>query len=271
MVELTQQQKTARAARAVITDEFLFNVAQGAVPGHQIVRRFGAAAAIDTNLTVIASGKTWPTPAALTSLEILSDDNTNDKAGGAGALTVEIVGIGAGWQEVTQIATLNGTAAVALSTQLFRIHSARVKTSGTYGSQSSPSHNSTITIRVAGGGATWATITKTGSFGLGKSLIGAYCVPAGKVAFVISDHISVESGKTASVYRFYRENADDVATPYAGTIRIDDVSKVAAGESFHNNSFAGPYYGPCDIGYMANVPTTSADVEVDFTILVIDR
>jgi hypothetical protein len=270
MVALTVQQKTARNDSAVYSSEFLSNVAQGLVPGHELVRRFGAVLGVDTNLTVIASAKTYQTPSTLTSLEILSDDNTNDKAGGSGALTVEIIGIGAGWLEVTQEATLNGTAAVALATQLYRVRSVRVKTSGAYGSASTPSHNSTITIRVASAGATWATINKVGSFGLGKTQIAAYTVPKGKIAFIVGDHISIESGKTASVYRFYRENCDDVTTPYTGIITVDDLSSVAAGSTAHADIWVGPFRGPCDIGYMGNVSSTTANIEVDFDLLVID-
>lgn len=250
------------------TKEFLVEVARGNIPGYSYEHKFGAIVGAGTSITPIASAGVYQTPSTLTSLEMVSSDNTNDKAGGTGALTVTVIGIGTGWTQLSETVTLNGTSAVALANQYYRIYRMYIATSGTYGSASAPSHNSTITLRVSGGGATWANITAEGSFGLGQTLIACYTVPAGKTAYLISDHVTVESTKTVNIYRFFRTACDDVTTPFS-PIRLQDVNRVTTGGE-HFGMAQGPYVGPCDIGYMGAATASTANIEVDFDLVLVN-
>lgn len=263
--------KTARRESAKFSNEFLQNVVEGRVDGHSIIRKFGAYSAVPTSPTIIAGGAVYPTPTALTSLEVLSNDNTNDKAGQAGAQIVRIMGLGTGWTEISEDITLNGTTAVPLVNQYYRVYRMYIVQSGTYATTSAASHNSTITLRVASAGATWAVIEKEGTIGHGQTKIGAYTIPKGKTGYLLSDHISVEVTKAAKILRFVRENCDDVTTPYTGVMRVQDILRSATGQVSHDGIPVGPFVGPCDIGYFAEAATGTAAVECDFFILLVDN
>jgi hypothetical protein len=70
-------------------------------------------------------------PSAAMGMEVYSSDNTNDKAGGTGALTVEIKYLTNTFREKSEIVTVNGTTVVAtVATDIFRVNSFRVLTAG---------------------------------------------------------------------------------------------------------------------------------------------
>lgn len=250
------------------TTDWWHKVKDGDVDGYEIISKFGALTSGTTAITPVCSSGFYRTPTSLTSLEIVSTDNTNDKAGGAGALTVTVIGIGTGWADLTETVTLNGTTAVALSNQFLRVHRMFVASSGAYATQTNASHASTITLRESGGGATWATINAEGSFGLGQSLIGAYSVASGYKALIFPTSISIESNKAASVFFFSRENADDVTTPYS-PLRVQKLDR-GIDQPFNPQRKAGLgyYTGPCDIGFMAaNTSGTTSSISINFEIL----
>ena len=132
------------------------------------VNKFGANHGVSTSLVPITKGGAMQLATILTSLEIISDD-TEDAAGGTGALTVTVEGLGAGWTELSETVTMTGTSAAALTNQYFRINRMYVVTSGAYANPTPPSHNSTITLRTASAGATWMIMDSEAGFGMGHS------------------------------------------------------------------------------------------------------
>jgi len=184
--------------------EFLIEVEKGNVPGHSIINKFGFDSAVTSTLQSIADAQVYQTPTTAVSLEILSSD-ANDAAAGTGARTVEIQGLDANFAEQTQTVTMNGTTAAAITGTWMRVFRARVTESGTYASQSAGSHAGTLTVRVAGAGATWATIgLTTASFPMGQTEIGAYTIPAGKTAYLLASTISVDKNTDAIFQLFAR-------------------------------------------------------------------
>ena len=247
------------------------DILKGNVSGQSIINKYGAIDDLTTTLTPITTSGTYQVPTVLTSLEMLSDDNTNDKAGGSGALTVRVYGISTGWLEDTEDVTLNGTTAVALSTQFFRIYRMKVLTSGTYGDAVTPSHDSTITLRTASAGVTWAVIGTEDGYGFAQSLVSVFSVPEGKTAYPLDEVFTVESNKTITLFFFARENADDITTPY-DPVRLKQLHRGLDG--FHVNTYPaglGGFVGPCDFGYMGKTSTGTADVAVQFAVLLIDN
>jgi len=251
------------------TKDFLIEVEKGNVAGHSIINKFGANSDVSSTFVPISEGGVYQTPTALTSLELLSDDNVNDKAGGIGALTVEIEGLGAGWLVQTETITLNGTTPVASANQYYRIYRLRVVTSGTYASATSPTHSSEITLRTASAGVTWGKIITDNGFGLSTSEIGAFSIPQGQTAYLLSYHLDVESNKAVDVIMFLREHADDITSPYTGTMQARAIKRSIAGE--HWSTPHAPQFiasGPADVGFMARGVST-AKVEVEFQLLCI--
>lgn len=250
------------------TNEFLIDVARGLVDGHSIVQKFGAGN-VGTSLASTTQSGVYQTPIAATALEFVSDD-ANDTSAGTGAQEITITGLNSNWEEVTQTIETNGTTAVALGTNLIRLYRWKVSRSGTYANASTGSHVGELTIRVSGAGATWSIIPAS-VFPVGQSQIGAYTIPAGKRGYLLGKLVFTDTSKTADVYMFKRLNADDVVTPYTGVMTITEREVGISGGFDHH--FKVPKVlgeGPCDVGFMAKVSSGTAEVSVEFELLLID-
>jgi hypothetical protein len=250
--------------------DYLDRVRNGEVAGARLVQKFGSALDVGTAWVPVTESKTYQTPAALTSLEMLSSDDTNDKAGQGGALTVTVYGIGTGWALQEETVVLNGTTPVALTNQFFRVYRMRVATSGTYGTAAAPSHNSTITLRTASAGATWAVIVPELSFGFGQSEIGVFSCEIGKKVTLVNYALDSEGNKPAHMVLYVREGADDVSAPFTPMqIKINH-EHVDGHLSDRPDGGLGPFVGPCDIGWMVAAAASTPDVEARMTLLVED-
>jgi hypothetical protein len=251
------------------TSEFYLNVARGHVAGHSIVHKFGAGT-IGTTLIPISLGVgDYKTPIAPVALELLSSDAL-DTSAGTGAQEITIVGLGADWKETSATYATNGVTPVPCGswTRVYRVF---VSASGTYATSTAGSHAGTITVRVAGAGDSWVSLPILPS-PVGQSQIGAYTVPAGKTAYLLTKTIVVDAVKAADVYFFQRDNADDVATPFTGAMRLVEREIGVTGTiSVVFSTPKGPFIGPCDIGFLAVVGTGSADVSVEFELVLIDN
>lgn len=263
--------------------QFLLEVARGRIEGHSIIQKFGSSAVTATQTTwkIVATSLDYPTPTTVTSLEMVSDDNTNDfhpdnSASKTGAHTVRVYGLDANWLEITEDVKLNGTTAVALTNSFFRVFRMKLVQSGTYASVSGASHNSTITLRVASAGATWAQISTEGGFGFGQSEIGAYTIPAGKTGYLLSKKINVSgTNKDIDVAFFVRENADDVTTPFSGVMQLKEIDRnLPSGAQVQVQTDAPMIVIPAksDCGFFAkNKALTNYETSVEFELLIIDN
>lgn len=244
------------------------DVSRGKYPGLTVVHKFGRNEAVGTTIEPITLGGTYQTPSVLTSLEVLSS-SADDTAAGSGARTVVVNGLSTGWREIEETVTLNGTTPVALTNQFYRIFRVRLATSGTYATQTSPSHAGTITVRTAGAGATWAVVNDTTIFAKGQSQIGAYTVPAGYTAYVKSIWIHVESSKPANVFFFQRQGADVASPPYTPMRLVQEWDGIDGAEFFNVDTPLGPFPEKTDLGFMGRVSSTSAAISIDFEILLV--
>lgn len=244
-------------------------LAAGKLPNFKLVHKFGSRVALGTSLLPVTTSGTYQTPTAAASLELVSTDNTNDKAGGAGALTVRVIGI-QDWDvgEVSQDVSLNGTTAVPVPGTWLRVYRMQVIESGAYADTATPSHNSTITLRGAGAGATWSQIVAVGGFGLGQTEIACYSIGSNKRCYLAEHDIHINSGKSCDVMFFVRENAHDVTTPYdAMRTKISYRSVVGEIASGSDINPLGPFNGPCDVGWMAKSTSTTSDIVIAFEII----
>jgi hypothetical protein len=112
-----------------------YQIARGLVPGVVAWGKIGySPASAATQTTVWAGGTEYVWPVAEQQMEVRSSDNTNDKAGGTGALTVWIKYLTAAGVEKTETITLNGTTNVnTAGTDIYRINAFRVATTGSTG------------------------------------------------------------------------------------------------------------------------------------------
>lgn len=255
---------------APLSLDFIHRIMLGEVSGWSYVHKFGAADDVGTTLTPIATAGVYPTPTSATSLEILSSSADDTSSSGSGARSVTIIGLDENWLEQSETVNLNGQTAVPLANTYLRVYRMFVASSGTYASSTGGSHAGTITLRVASGGATWATIGTVGSFPIGQTQIAAYTIPAGKRAWVLSRHVTVETSKSAQYVFFQRPNADTVSAPYSAMRAIEINRGVISSDGRDFNPPVGPFVGPCDIGFMGAATSTTAGITIDFELIIQD-
>lgn len=252
-----------------VRNSFTYDIAKSSVAGETVVNKFGAGNVTTSILPVTQSGF-YRTPTTATALEFVSASGS-DTAAGTGAREITYYCLDSSWSEITNTLATNGTTAVALPDSCTRLYRWYVSASGSYASQDSGSHKGVLTIRESGGGDTWSTIPIT-PFASGQSQIGAYTIPAGKTGYLLSKTLFTDTAKVADIYFFKRENADDVTTPYSGIMRlVEREVGVTGGFDHHFEIPKGGIVGPADVGFMALVSAGTAEVSVEFALLLVDN
>lgn len=252
--------------------DFRFEVSRGNVAGLSIIHKFGRNTQVGTSIAPVCNGGFYRTPTGTTTLEVISS-SADDSASGTGLQEVTLEYLDTNFDLQAGTIETNGlTASTQTISGIKRLVRAYGSRSGTYATSSSASQHGTITVRESGGGNAWGTLTEVVSgFGAGQSLIGAYTVPRGHTAYILSQTVSIEFNKTVDLYFFKRENANDITPPYSGIMRVQNIFIGKSGlielEHFTYESF--PEY--TDIGFMANVASGTADVSVEFEMLLADN
>lgn len=259
----------------LISREFYLAISQGKVAGHSIVQKFGRNAAVPNGgIEPVAIGGNWRTPTALTALRMRSSNAGDNATSTTGARKVIVQGITTSYLEDTEEVTLNGLTNVVLSKSWYRIYRAWISESGVYANQIISSHLGEIILEDNGGANDeWARIDlATGTFGVGQSQIGAYTVPAGKTAHLLSKHMTVQSSKSANLYFFQRDNIDDVTVPFTGCLRLVE-QQDGLSTPFHVDPVAplAKFLEKTDVGFMAYGDGAVCSVSVDFELLITDN
>jgi hypothetical protein len=214
---LVQEQATQRHSNAAawVTQahpkgmDFYTAVGFGMVPGCRRVAALGNNPDVDSGTIpedIWSGGGLYPWMTAATSLEIVSS-SASDSSAGVGARTVVINGLDINYVEVSQTITLNGLAAVAIPTQLFRINNALVASAGT-----SQTNVGDITIRNASAGATRGIIPA--GYGITRQAI--YTVPAGYTLSIHSTLVSLiksNASINATMATWFRTSAGVARMP----------------------------------------------------------
>jgi len=253
------------------TNEFYAEVAKGNVPGHSLIHKFGRNAAAGTTFVPMSLGGVYrtPQPAAATALRIKAG-NANDTAAGSGAREITIQGLDETGALVTAVLATAGASASANTSETFiRFFRAWVSASGTYASVAAGSHAADIVIENAAGSEDWGTIDVT-SFPKAQTEIGAYSVPAGKTAYLLAATIHSDSTKITTIIFFQRTSILDAAAPYDGMRMVFDVTVKEGMSEERPVSPSGPFAGPCDLGFLGKVGVGTAEVVVDFELLLVD-
>jgi len=256
------------AAYPQLSADFYTDVRLGKIPGYALELVAGNGL-VTTAYSPISTTLLYPTPTAAVSLEVLSS-SANDTSAGSGARTITVTGLDANWAEISQVITMNGVTPVAVPTALLRVYKVVVTTSGTYpATLNTGSHAGTITVRVAGAGATWQSINAASGFPAGEASICSYTIPLGKTGYLIWKNLDIETTKAVDVRFLYRELANDVTVPYTGITRQLFRESSSVGESQHIwKAPLIPMVGPCDLGPIAAVTVGTANVSCDYMLLI---
>jgi hypothetical protein len=252
--------------------EWYVKVASGDIPGWSVVHKFGRNFNIGTTYSPVVNGGFYRTPqvGSATTLRVKAG-NANDTAAGTGAREITLVGLNASGAEITETLATAGTSASANTSNSFiRLHRFWVSKSGTYATQTAGSHADDIVIENSAGTEDWATISAT-DFPRGQSQIAAYSIPSGKTGFINDIVISVDSNKSADISFFQRTLILETAAPYSGTMRvITEQTGITGQANIIVKTPINGFTGPCDIGFLSKVSSGTADVSIDFEILLKD-
>lgn len=173
---------------------YLYAIAEGDVTGHTPIYKLGYNAAVGTSeVEIWSKGNTAYAYPAATGIQmaVKSSDNTQDKAGGTGALTVVIDYLDETYAAKTTTVILNGTTEVNLTpAKVLRVNGFRVATTGSGGK---PVGNLSLTN--VGGTVTYSYITA----GYTRARSSMYTVPLGKTLYVTSIDTSIAGAKYARI------------------------------------------------------------------------
>lgn len=263
----------AADADAIVTRDAFdgYAIGTGLVSGRSVVHKFGRNTAVGTTFVPVAIGGIYRTPqvSAATTLRVKAG-NAADAADGNGARSIYLQGLDATGALIEETIATNGNSAGTASSQSFlRLFRAYVASSGTYASATAGSHQAAIVIENGSGGTNWATIDAA-NFPKGQTEIGVYTVPLGKTAHIPSLKIFVDSSKTATIIFFQRQNILETAVPYSAMREV--AAYVGVKDGFIVKPYApfGPFPALTDIGFMARVTSTTADVSVNFELILTD-
>ncbi len=246
---------------------FFVEVAKGNIPGHSMVHKFGHGN-VGTTIGTICESGIYQTPTAPVSLEFVSDD-ANDTALGTGARAITLWGIDATYKEITQTVPTNGLTAVVIPIDMLRIYRWKVTASGTYANNGTGSHAGTLTIRVAGAGATWTQLP-IAPYPEGQSQISCFTVQDGTDAYLVEHHFDIDSNKAVDVIMMARAGIDIITAPFSPM----QVKGHFVGMKGHAVAPfiapQGPFVARTDIIYAGKVSSGTADVSVHFTLMIIE-
>jgi len=239
------------------------------------INKFGRNTAVGTTYAPLAAGGIYRTPqvAGATRLRVKAGGNAADTAGGTGARSILLQGLNAAGEYVSEVVATNGAAASASTdTYFLRLFRFRVYESGTYATATAGSYAGVITIEGVDTVADWASLPSPAvvGFPLSQSLIGVYAVPKGWHAYVTAASYSIESAKLVDLALFIREDILDTSPPY----KPMRAQKVFGGAESSGDIFLsaplGPYRELTDIGFMGKVSQSTADVSIEFDLLLVE-
>jgi hypothetical protein len=175
---------------ALLTSNFLLEVAKGNVPGHSHINKFGH------NQTAVAGDDVWGGggvyvyyPTIAVPVDLVST-STADDVGGTGALQVEVEGLGENWEEQSETVILDGTGVVQLSLNYVRLFRAFVTEAGTGNVNAG-----TITVyaRATGSGVTAGEVGIHLGAEDGQTLHAIYTIPGGKTGYFIKGYVGLKN------------------------------------------------------------------------------
>lgn len=176
-----------------------------------------------------------PVPSVATPMEVVST-SINDAAAGTGVRIVEIHGLDALYNVISETLTMNGTTPVATVNSYLRLNSFHAKTVGSFGATAAGD----ITLQTVGG----ATIYRQISVGGNKDRTAHYTIPAGMKGLILNYNGS-STGKETDV--LLRATVDENRNLMAGVYRI--LGNVTSKDGGMSANLSLPHYVPakCDI------------------------
>jgi lipopolysaccharide export system protein LptA len=174
-------------------EPFDLQVARGQIQGHSSFCQFGINSTVGTsNETVWIGSSTYTFPAAASVLTVSSSSADDASPSGTGAQTVQIQGLNAAYEAVTETVVLNGQTAVNTTNSYLRVNKMIVLTAGTGGTSVGNIYAGTGTVTA---GVPAVVVNQTGIVA-NETESAFYTVPEGYTAFI--NMWTMSSGNTTA-------------------------------------------------------------------------
>jgi len=243
---------------------------RGLHAGRTTVHKFGRNPSVDAStvedIWAVGGSITWLTAAA--AVRVKSGGSTDDTAAGSGARSITIVGLDENWAEASEtVATAGASASSATTTTFIRVFRAYVATAGSY-----TGANAAAVVIETTGGVVMATISRDGSdtVGLGQTQICAYTVPAGKVGWLRLVEADVDSGKSATMLLWQRQNADTTSAPVVARRLVHAFGAITGLAELRPIAPIGPFPAKTDIWMSGTGPAGGAAMSGRFELILTD-
>lgn len=173
-------------SRVGTTEPFELQVSRGQIPWHYPQFKFGFNPDIDNALeTVWAEGGLYSYLSAASVLKV-SSSSLDDAATQTGARQVEIYGLDADYNEISEIVQLAGQTAINTSNSFLRVNRMIVRSAGSGGANAGVIYAGTGSISSGVPANKYATIAA----GDNQTLMALWTVPAGYTAYLYETHVT---------------------------------------------------------------------------------
>ena len=240
-------------SRVGTTEPFYLQVARNQISFHKSNFKFGFNPDVDDSLeTVWAQGGLYSYLASASVLKV-SSSSTSDTSAGTGARTVELFGLDANYDEISESITLNGQTAVNTTNEFLRINRMVVKSAGTGGQNAGVIYAGTGTVTTGVPANKYATI----AIGDNQTVMALWTVPSGYTAYLLQTDITVattQNNKFCTVHL--------VARPDGEVFQIKD--KFVKAESSVHQAYTIPlkFEEKTDIEVRAIGDSAGADIAI---------
>jgi len=228
-------------------------VAQGQISYHESNFKFGFNPDVDDSLeTVWAQGGLYSYLETATNLKV-SSSSLDDAVTETGARQVEVSGLDANYDEITETIVLAGQTAVTTSNQFIRVNRMKVISAGSGGQNAGVIYAGTGAISSGVPANKYATI----AIGDNQTLMALWTVPRNYEAYLLQVDITVATTQNNKYC-----TSSLVARPYGEVFQVKD--KFVKAESSHHQEYSIPlkFDEKTDIEIRAIGDSAGADIAI---------
>jgi hypothetical protein len=226
------------------------------------VYKFGAIPDIDsgeTEQTVWDETGLYAYLGAASVLKISSSDDTDDKPGQAGALTVQIYGCDGNYALINEVVALNGNTPVNTVNSYLRVWRMIVRSAGANGVESGDIYAGTGDVTNGVPAVKYAKILAGNS----QTLMALYTIPANMYGLMLQWGGTSRKNEDANLRLKFR--------PLGEVFQLKSTMAIVA--QAHHTTFEVPYLidSKTDIEVRTTTATNNSEIGADFSLLLIDK
>ena len=235
-------------AQVGTTEPFALQVARGQIPGHKLKFKFGNNPSVSDSVeTIWSEGGLYVYPSSATQMTV-SSSSANDTATGTGARTINIEGLDADYNEISEDIILNGQTPVTTVKSYLRINRGVVLTAGSGEKNAGIIRAGTGTVT---SGVPANVFLSINGIGDNQTLMCLWTVPAGYTAFMVQTNVSTGNASQTPALL----DTSIVARPIGGVFNTQERITLKDGNQLQGYNFPLRFTEKTDIEVRAQSST----------------